>query len=505
MRSLAEERGLGLRSEVERAAEGLSAQLLKARVAELEGRGGPVLRAREEALNEMESRLKGRDESVTAWFVKELPRLLSGLPVPEESLAGYSDGLSGAAFAEDKGTYGAAGGGLGYSPSLPISSRMAGVMGLDRSFALAQALCASKAAQSALESRVSGLSERNSLLREKVLELEAVIGRWRHSVEKAFVGAAADSKQGSDKADLDLVLLADAKKSSLRATELEEQVIVLSGRLEHSAARARELQRQVEVLLGDEQVQQDETLDRRLQLRLELEAAHAAETRTVREHFEAERASLREQIASLTASLSENVVEVGALKPMSGPAVGEDSGAGHSRNTARQIAEANINQSHDYGAVTKNATKQDADDDVDDWDTSENKNSNNSSMDVPQSPSLPQPSQSPARHLAARSPSRTDAVSLSTMSAAESDTERPPLRRRAHKQKAPKKSKGNSKSVSNRGSESQGVATDVLRRSRNGGGGELSEQLEELQRELSKERLRSREAKSEVSVSVSLK
>ena len=129
--------------------------------------------------------------------VLTLPRLseVSGLPVTEDALSDFYDpnaaldGISLHVRSCGGGIGGGNGVGLGGSGGdggigSTVASRMATAMGLDRTFALAQALSSSKAVQTSQEARIMGLVEKNSILKERLVEVEGVLMRWRDEIHK---------------------------------------------------------------------------------------------------------------------------------------------------------------------------------------------------------------------------------------------------------------------------------------------------------------------------------
>jgi uncharacterized protein (DUF1810 family) len=96
----------------------------EARIGELESKGDANLVAREEAAHNMEARVVRMELDLNRWFKSELPKLVSGMAVGED-MHSFS----------------------GPSPPVPAGDGD----GPDRNYALAQALCVSKAAQASQE------------------------------------------------------------------------------------------------------------------------------------------------------------------------------------------------------------------------------------------------------------------------------------------------------------------------------------------------------------------
>jgi hypothetical protein len=178
----------------------------EARLAEYEAKGNLSIQARETALAEFEERIRTIEDASKKWFRVELPRLLSGLPVTEEiSAFGYESSLyDSSARRIGSNSYGNGyGNGYGNESSegrAPnVFEDMTNCMpAMDKTYALTQALCSAKAIQASQDLKISSLEERNFILKEKVINLEGVILKWRDDVEGP-ASASASALASNDK------------------------------------------------------------------------------------------------------------------------------------------------------------------------------------------------------------------------------------------------------------------------------------------------------------------
>lgn len=223
---------------------------LQCRVAELESQVGGAMgvRVREQATAALQSRVQTVEDTLHKWFKAELPRLLSGLPINEDDISMrnmFTDG--------DVLMYPL------YSSVAASSDFM--IHSQSRSYAMAQALCSSKAVQAAAELRAAGLVERNSVLKDRILELEGVIMRWRRSIEEQpsvlpdILNGRSDnafaSGMTSERVDIALVQheLATIRTKHL---ESEERATRLSAQLEQCQERSEAMRKLAEHLRREE-------------------------------------------------------------------------------------------------------------------------------------------------------------------------------------------------------------------------------------------------------------
>jgi len=312
--------------DISRAAELLELRRLQVRVAELEARGGPSLRGRDEAVRGLEERVRATEQSLQTWFAAELPRLLSGLPLKEEAMATFFDsaGLDrrspAAGFSSD---FVFASGG-GQAP-FPVSAQLGAAMGMDRSYALARTLCTSQAALAARDVQITGLLEKNYILKERNVELEMVLRRWqadvdataalladlsgmpggRHADMKASRPLSSSHPVGLDKAER---LAAHADEWQRRSLEMEGAGIEAKAKLERANARLAEMAHLVDVLTSEGDNLKGESTRQLTRVRTEMENAHTAELRSLRAGYEDDKRSLMEQLDALA-----SVVETARL------------------------------------------------------------------------------------------------------------------------------------------------------------------------------------------------
>lgn len=224
---------------------------LQCRVAELESQLGGTASAkiRELVTAALQKRVQTVEDTLHKWFKAELPRILSGLPINEDDISMrnmFTDG--------DVLMYPL------YSSVAASSDYM--IHSQSKSYAMAQALCSSKAVQAAAEFRASGLMERNSVLKDRIMELEGIIMRWRAQIdsentqqlEDITSGASEDNSAAttsSERLDFSSVLrdLADTRAKHLDA---EERAAKLSCQLEQCQERSEAMRKLAEHLRKEE-------------------------------------------------------------------------------------------------------------------------------------------------------------------------------------------------------------------------------------------------------------
>eukprot|EP01034_Spumella_vulgaris_P027158 gene27158-33841_t len=292
--------------EVKRLLETSQLRKIQAQVAEYESRGSATLRGRDEAIQSLEGKLKLAEDAMFRWFKVELPRLVSGLPVTEDALADYFHEVNSATTPYDF-EYKQSGTDAVYEEKTgSIAKQMIASLGMDKTYALSQALCTSKATSTAQEMRIAGLMEKLSIHKERNLELEGVILRWKDQINQSlyqqqqavsrqtgssphpFVISVADGalsnidnviQQVYANADNEKVLAAQIDQLRERVMEVEEENIEARGRLHHANSRAEDLKTLVDTVLQDEQGIKTKATQQITKMRVELENEHASELR----------------------------------------------------------------------------------------------------------------------------------------------------------------------------------------------------------------------------------
>lgn len=225
-------------------------QQLQCRVAELETQvsGTTSVKVREQVSVAVQHRVQAFEDTLHKWFKSELPRLLSGMPINEDDINMrnmYTDG--------DVLMY-------------PLFSSVAAssdymVHNQSKSYAMAQALCSSKAIQAAAELRASGLSERNSVLKDRIIELEGVIMRWRNQIDNISPPAPSSLLQGQSGnhgaeqpfENIDYVgVLNNLAEMRSKYLEAEERGTKLSSQLDQCQERSEAMRKLAEHLRKEE-------------------------------------------------------------------------------------------------------------------------------------------------------------------------------------------------------------------------------------------------------------
>lgn len=336
---------------------------LQSRLAEVDSRGTSALKAKEDALASLEARIKDIGDATKKWFKNELPRLISGLPVTEDALkfldettgdstGRYSYGPLGIDITSSHTDGAERNAGVGLA-DLDGVKKTRSVLNssncLDRTYVLAQALCAAKAQEEAQQARITSLEEKNYILRDKLINMEGVILKWRDDMNEssqmqAAVGMSAGSLNPTrDSFGLDrksaantssfmanlqqqeqqgVVVVYDQfaeisrlqeqlRSAESQLTELEETSIEYKGRCEHAVERADELKVLLDSILSEEQLLKTRATQQITRIRIELENRHAIELRELRETYEKEKTGMSEELSKLAIAFSDMQTFVG--------------------------------------------------------------------------------------------------------------------------------------------------------------------------------------------------
>lgn len=251
-------------SEIERYYQASQVRLLTAKMVELEALRSPV-----DTFSYLsEEKIKQTESSLQSWFNVELPRLITGLPVTED------------AFPTTFGPF---------ESQLPVASRLTRDLGLDRTFALAQALCASKAANAALELKYTTLSDKVSSLQERNIDLEGIIMRWKQEIEYVHRIRNDGSLAFERNARKDFhVSERDKVESDLLSPNLsknDEDVVELKGRLDFALQRLEQHQLYINELTLEESGLQQESAEHLTRIREQIQCEYDIKLRQFKEEF----------------------------------------------------------------------------------------------------------------------------------------------------------------------------------------------------------------------------
>lgn len=311
----------------------------------------------------LENKLKTTEESMHHWFKTELPRLVTGLPVTEDILSyiDFNNNIENLnpnmnAIFPTYNSYNSSLDSLnkeaiavGVHEPNHISNKLLSSLGMDRTYALSQALCASQATQAIQLMRISGLTEMNSILKERNINLEGVLIRWKDqiihaeihhnkqsgseamlSIEESFknmkVNAYTSSSSSSHESsgmigaaygsdhviqqiytyvENESKLTLRVHELTKRVIELEEECIELKAKSEQASTRALEMKTLVEVVMADEQVLKTKATKQLTKIRMDLENQHADELRQVRQGYEKDKNMLVNELQSVAAAVEE--------------------------------------------------------------------------------------------------------------------------------------------------------------------------------------------------------
>ena len=299
--SLFEEKKARQSVETSRSLETLQLRQLQLKVAELEARGGAVLRGRDDALAGVEDRIRAAEDSLHKWAQVELPRLLNGLPLDEESMATFFDSPHTPSFQhtvrrsygfsegkEDIHSFGPLGWDRDRTSTGTGSGAGAHSDPFDRTYALARSLCVSKTAQVAQDMRISTLIEKNLILKERSLEMQGLLRRWGSDIEATallLTRTAALDSAGNRVTDGPTVrtnatvqaMTVELMELQRSAADTERNNIDLKGSLDQALSQLKEQSNLVDLLTSEEDKLQTDAVKDLTRLRSTLQTMHFKE------------------------------------------------------------------------------------------------------------------------------------------------------------------------------------------------------------------------------------
>jgi hypothetical protein len=294
------------------------------------------IRAKEDALNTFNTKISLVEDDFKSWVSVQQPRQVSGQPGSVDCFSDYDDDtLYGPTSGAGVSVSGNNMPGLGLflvdsndiivllSSGGPIAAQLQQQMGLDRTYALTQAVCAIKAQQSVQELKISSLRDKNAILKERNQTLEAVLVQWKREIESIHTlggssstdpvlqaQAAADTQQQyiqlyTLKAETDIALQHRITELTQRLQECEEANIEVNSKLAYANDRSLELQALFDTVAGDEHKLKHKTSQSITKLRLELENQHALELKKLRQAYEQEKSSLVRELNAVNHAVVE--------------------------------------------------------------------------------------------------------------------------------------------------------------------------------------------------------
>lgn len=174
------------------------------------------------------------------------------------------------------------------------------------------------------------MTERNSVLKDRIIELEGVVLRWKDKVDRAAETLAASAAPHSSMY-YDSVALTPAE---IEAGELTMRVEALSQKLfeaeeytrqlrtqhEHSQERAETMRQLTEHLRRDEKELLNSHAEQLARVRMSLEERHAVEIRELRFNYESEKRHLERELAMVADAIQKEMqyeTNAGALRAVS--------------------------------------------------------------------------------------------------------------------------------------------------------------------------------------------
>lgn len=316
--------------------------------AQLEAKGSPYYQEKEQHLFNLNDKISTIEKRFLDYVEKEVPRLLSGLPVSEIDrfaflhpsaldqpwLSAHTQAFASTPTpAPYNSMLGELGAGLGVGKMFDQTSQVS---------ALTQALCLVKVNESKLELQLADVNERLQHYREKYSKVEAVLLKWKDAIEGDLTYAATPpttasiptsdndpttlvsktSAQQQQLAELIArlereVLLSNERESAyLRQIErneeeklkLEEDVIEYRNKLQVCQLQRQQLQELLDTSLENDEVVKSKAVQQLNKLRLDLENQHARDVRAVRQWYEEDKAHLLDEIQRLSQTISQHLL-----------------------------------------------------------------------------------------------------------------------------------------------------------------------------------------------------
>jgi hypothetical protein len=91
---------------------------------------------------------------------------------------------------------------------------------------------------------------------------------------------------------------------------LEEEIIELRGRLQFSTEKTEDMKRLMELVIGEEQSIKAKASRQVLKVRVDIEAEHAAELRSLREAYQKEKQLLVEQLERIGSAVADAKLDI---------------------------------------------------------------------------------------------------------------------------------------------------------------------------------------------------
>lgn len=243
---------------------------LSVRNLELESAGTATVLANEQALLNVDSKLKLMEKSFHTWIGVEVPRMLTGLPIHESDLVGL----------------------FGSHNLSQIERDFELSIGIDKTLALTHAVTVFKAVQTLQDAKISKLSEMNSLLSEKYLICCSSIDKWKSEILLESCNSTIETLD-DQKFELDLLSVNDSVRL------ITEKNIDLEGKLRLSCLQVDCLKSIVAAKSEEDEKWRIDVLEDMNRQRIDLENAHSIQLQSVFESHDKEKAQWERKLESL--------------------------------------------------------------------------------------------------------------------------------------------------------------------------------------------------------------
>jgi hypothetical protein len=301
--------------------------LLIAKNAEYESKGDKAFQEKENCISSLRDMIAEKEKKFLDFVDKELPRLLSGLPINEFDRFMHSP---------DHLLWNITG--MGRESSLPSFLPSSSAVSEEQLRQLSQSLCLSKANESKQEMIIGELTEKLIICKEKLSRTERVMLKWKDKIENdlslannnnnhrivfpsssSFPTPASLSLEELIK-ELEKKLLLSQEKENRYYQEIsqrdnllverEEEIIEWRNKCEMKTTQCKQLQVLVDQSLDNDEIIKQKAVQQLNKLRLDLEKEHSSELRKLTSFYEEEKKKLIKELVQLSSAITDAGVDL---------------------------------------------------------------------------------------------------------------------------------------------------------------------------------------------------
>jgi hypothetical protein len=301
--------------------------LLIAKNAEYESKGDKAFQEKENCISSLRDMIAEKEKKFLDFVDKELPRLLSGLPINEFDRFMHSP---------DQLLWNITG--MSRESSLPSFLPSSSAVSEEQLRQLSQSLCLSKANESKQEMIIGELTEKLIIGKEKLSRTERVLVKWKDKIENdlsladnnnnhrlvfpsssSFPTPASFSLEELIK-ELEKKLLLSQEKENRYYQEIsqrdnllverEEEIIEWRNKCEMKTTQCKQLQVLVDHSLDNDEIIKQKAIQQLNKLRLDLEKEHSSELRKLTSFYEEEKKKLIIELVQLSSAITDAGVDL---------------------------------------------------------------------------------------------------------------------------------------------------------------------------------------------------